>query len=159
MRNLFILTMSVLLLSSCLTQKKREDVTYRYLREHPKVLADLSSLHFPVSGKPGEVIVKRDTAYVIETDTLRQDSIIFVRRDSVSIIREYHNRVDTVTDNATLQSLRLEIAELNKMVTRMMTEQEMLSNRSRQRLYWIIGLSAALLIIIVVGVTRLFKLK
>ena len=138
-----VITICFLSLSSCLSQKKREDVTHRFLREHPKVLADLAALHYPSVVRPGVPIIVRDTIIEVERDIEVVDSIVYVREVEWRTITVKERVVDTIPDHALAESLMLAKFEIERKFHRSEVELENEKERSKQRLWWLIGAIAA----------------
>lgn len=127
------------LLSGCLTQKKREDVTHRYLRENPKVLADLAALHFPVVVRPGVPTIVRDTTDQLERDSAVIDSIVYIKDTHWKTVTIKERIVDTIPDHALAESLMQAKFEVERKLNRSEVELENERERSKQRLWWLIG--------------------
>lgn len=140
---LLVITICFLSLSSCLTQKKREDITHRFLREHPKVLADLAALHYPSVVRPGVPVIVRDTIVEVERDIEVVDSIVYVRDVEWRTITVKERVVDTIPDHALAESLMMAKFEVERKLYRSEAELENEKERSKQRLWWLIGAIAA----------------
>ncbi len=143
----------IFLFTGCVTQKQREDITHRYLRENPVVLADLAALHFPPVIKDGDLrvdtLIKRDT--LLRTDTLNRRDTLTIRE----IITINNSRVDTIYEVARIASLEASLRALNAKLDISLQREEIVAQRSHNRLYWLIGISVAFLIVVVI----VFKLS
>lgn len=64
--NWLLLFLIVFLLSSCISQKKKENLAYGYFRENPARLAEICADQFPVKETitPGKTIRTSDTTYL-----------------------------------------------------------------------------------------------
>lgn len=64
--NWLLLFLIVFLLSSCISQKKKENLAYGYFRENPAKLAEICADQFPVKETitPGKTIHTSDTTYL-----------------------------------------------------------------------------------------------
>lgn len=132
----------LLLFTSCITQKKREDIFHRHAREHREdVLVYCpppSVIH--KEGRADTVLV-RDTAvhrvpvYITDTDT------VWVDCPEHETVYRYINQVDTIMqeDVAKLEALMLRNQKLE--VDKLIAEDRLAvsEQRSKNRLYWLIG--------------------
>lgn len=138
-----LLLFGSLLASGCLTQKKREDVAQRWIRENPEKFAKEAALRFPVVVRPGVPVVKLDTTYLVKRDTTVKDSIVYITKDSISYIEKTIHLTDTIPDHALVESLMLDKFEVERKLYRSEVELEGEKERSKQRLWWLIGAIAA----------------
>lgn len=69
MRILFLILLSVVLLASCVTEKK----AVNYMRTHPEKLAEMCANTFPpkIEYRPGKPIYKTDSIIEIRIDTVK----------------------------------------------------------------------------------------
>lgn len=156
---LFIVLFCALFLSACLTSKKREDITHRFLRENPKVLADLAQLHYPVQPRPGIPVVVRDTVIYHAVDTIVQDSIRFIRLETVKEIINNIHTTDTVPDYAQVDALMLAKFDVERKLHRAEVELEGEKEVSKNRRWWAIGLGAGLVVLLFINVYSFLKPK
>lgn len=147
-----ILLLLLLLLSGCMTERKRADVFHRYARENPTELAELCADKFPpkvatIKGKT-DTVTKRDTVKVKVpvpmpggTDTLWADC-----PPSETIYR-YINRTDTIMqeNTALIAELQGKLSAAEKALAVEAALRKKAEDASHNRLYWIIGLGIALI--------------
>lgn len=148
-----ILIALVIFMAGCATQKKKENRARNFYLDNKDKLAELSATIFPVKDefrKGEQVALKPDTIF-------REGKVSFVYVDCPdgSKVKTQSGRRDTIEvyipilqtdtiirgDEATIQHLKNEYAKANieKMKVEMLLSQE--KEESKQRLYWIIGLS------------------
>lgn len=162
MRKLIACAILCLLFGGCLTTKKREDIAHRYLRENPRVVEELSRLYFPVKPSKGVPVIdtfRADTfirfyeGRAIEVSTSETVRIDTIEKRILKYIKE--TITDTVVDISLVSSLQRENLLMSNRVDSLFVVSSKKSNRSENRLYWIIGLAfySALSTVLVIAVT------
>ncbi len=152
MKRLIILMLAALTLSSCLTQRKREDITYRYLREHPVTLAELCAATYPIR----ETVIRGHTVQLpANTIWLKPDSVpcpdgTMVYPDPVPCDCPGGTiRVDTVVreNTAGLDALAIRNMDLKVSLSSVEAQAGIYKRQSIRKTWWIAGLSALCLLI------------
>lgn len=147
-----ILLLLVLLLSGCMTERKRADIFHRYARENPTELAELCADKYPpkittIKGKT-DTVTKRDTVKVKVpvpvpggTDTLWADC------PPAQVVEHYINRTDTIMqeNTALIAELQGKLSASEKSLAVETALRKKAEDTSHNRLYWIIGLGIALI--------------
>lgn len=140
------------MLVSCITERKRSDLFHRYARENPTELAELCADEFPVK----TITTKGKTDTVTMRDTLRVKVPVPVPGGTDTLwadcppaehVYHYINRTDTIMQENTAMIAALQ-GKLADVGTELAVEKAMRSasdKSSRNRLYWIIGLSIGLI--------------
>jgi len=146
-----ILLLLVLLLSGCMTQKKRGDIFHRYAREHPTELAELCADEFPpkvttVKGK-ADTVTRRDTVRVRVPVVTKQLDTIWADCPPAEHVYHYINRTDTIMqeNTALIAELQGKLAESDKSLAVETALRKKAEDTSHNRLYWIIGLAVGLI--------------
>lgn len=152
-----LLLFGALLLAGCLTQKKREDITHRYLRENPKTLADLAAIHFPVVPKPGVPVIVRDTVVSHNVDTVYADSIRVIRVETIKEIINNIHTTDTVPDGALVNSLMEERFREERARIRAEADRDHQRERGDVLWRWVLGLGAVVVLGLGVGGFTLYR--
>lgn len=132
----------LLLFTSCITQKKREDIFHRHARENPidvLVYCEEPDTVF----RTGKVIEKPGEVVYLQPDSIPCPDGSFVQPDTVRLecppTLERTPDTITVTDNNEINRLRLlnQQHEVDKLIAedRLAVSEQ----RSKNRLYWLIG--------------------
>lgn len=150
MRIVLIITV-VVLISGCMTERKRADIFHRYARENPIDLAELCADEFPVKtitskGKT-DTVTMRDTLRVRVPVVTKQLDTLWADCPPSETVYRYINRTDTIMqeNTALIAALQGKLAEAN---TELAVEKALRSSsdkQARNRLYWIIGLGIGLI--------------
>lgn len=150
---------SLLFVTACLSQKKREDITYRFLREHPKVLSDLAAIHFPVTPKPGVPIIVRDTVVYHQVDTLPiiKDSVRVVRVETIKEIINNIYTTDTIPDAALIDALMKAKFDMERSLIRAEADLDHQKDRSDVLWRWVVGLGGLTIVGVVIGGFSLYR--
>lgn len=158
MRNLFFIIMSVMLFSSCVTEKKARN----YYRVHPEKLAEICSDTYPpevkyIPGKP--VYLKGDSTVVIDTVTITVDC-----PDGSKVVKDCPPNKTTrirdtilITDTlevistqalATIDKMGNQVAVLQSKYDKMVEKSDLLkeSNKEKTKWNWILGGSLVALV-------------
>lgn len=146
----------LLLFTSCLTQRKREDVAHRYIREHPATLAELCATHYPAKPSPGRVETVRDTTILSDTVTVQCPDSTVVHVPTVRTRYVDRLRIDTVVDGALVEQLAAHARALDKELAISNALSDQWRERGAHRLWWAVGLGVALLASIVLRFVRVF---
>lgn len=145
----------LLLFTSCITQKKREDIFHRHARENP---ADVLEYCEPpgLVYKPGRVdTIPGDTVY-IQPDSVDCPDGTVIRPEPVAVPCPPSTRqVDTVTVRDMNEERRLALLLADKERHNAVLEDRFFykAKQARNRLYWIIGIS------IVLGISVISRFK
>lgn len=156
-KKLFPFVAILLLFTGCITQKNREDIFHRHARENP---ADVLEYCEPpgLVYKPGRVdTIPGDTVY-IQPDSVDCPDGTVIRPEPVAVPCPPSTRqVDTVAVRDMNEERRLGLILADKECELAVSEarREDAVKQSRGRLYWIIGLSVALVLAVVVRVKGL----
>lgn len=162
MRHLILLLTAVLMLYSCMTERKRADVFHRYARENPTELAEICADKYP----PKTVTVKGRTDTVTKRDTLRVrvpvkvpggTDTVWADCPPAQVVEHYINRTDTIMqeNTALIASLQGKLAqsEQDKAVeTALRLEAK---KAARNRMYWIVGLGIALIASVILRIKNI----
>lgn len=152
-----LLLFGSILFAGCLTQKKREDITHRYLRENPKTLADLASIHFPVVPRPGVPAIVRDTVVSHNVDTVYADSIRIVRVETLKEITNNIHTTDTVPDGALANALMEARFLEERAKIRAEADRDHQTERAQMLWRWVLGLGGAVVIGLGIGGFTLYR--
>lgn len=123
---------------SCISQKKKEDIANRYLRENPDQFAKLSSIYFPILPKKGQVIVY-DTVTIVNPFSKEHPDC---PPNTTKIITG--TRVDTVPDLALIQSLKSNLQKIETSVAILNADRERLKSNKKYLIITVVILSIAL---------------
>lgn len=150
MKNVTCFLVSVVVLSGCMTERKRADVFHRYARENPIELAEICADEFPVKtittkGKT-DTVTMRDTLRVRVPVVTKEMDTVWADCPPAEHVYHYINRTDTIMQENTAMIAALQ-GKLADVGTELAVEKAMRSDSdksSRNRLYWIIGLGIGL---------------
>ncbi len=156
-----ILLLPVLLLSGCMTERKRADVFHRYAREHPTELAELCADKYPVKvvtvkGK-ADTVTRRDTVRVRVPVVTKQLDTIWADCPPAQVVEHYINRTDTIMqeNTALIAALQGKLAEVNTEIAVEKALRSSSDKQARNRLYWIIGLGIGLVASVILKIKGL----
>lgn len=142
LRKLFICFVILSLFSSCITSKKREDIAHRYFRQNPIELAKLSSIHYPVQAKQGNVVF--DTLRTILRDSVDCPDSTRVACPPCEQKIVTGLRVDTVPDLALVAALRGDLNNLQIKEAVLQSDKDRMKKKIRNLTITVIGLGIAL---------------
>lgn len=133
----------LILFTSCLTNKKKEDIAHRYFRQNPIELAKLSSLHYPVQAKQGKVVF--DTLRTILRDSVDCPDSTRVACPPCEQKIVTGLRVDTVPDLALVAALKGDLNNLQIKEAVLQSDKDRMKKKIRNLTITVIGLGIALI--------------